>query len=95
MGNTGRAVNQSALADRVRNIVWTNAPIALPRPPRDDEDLVDHLGYHSVVLTELALTLSDEFGVDAIATSEFEDIRTVGDVIALVAGLTDGTLSAG
>jgi acyl carrier protein len=70
------------IATRVRRVVRECSPMALSGPPADGDDLVDKLGYHSVLLTELALALGDEFGVDEFANTEFdEDIRTVGDVI--------------
>jgi acyl carrier protein len=63
----------------VRRLVLDLAPHPAAATQRDDE-LVDDLGFHSLALVELALSLEEEFGLPRITQATARAILTVGAV---------------
>jgi acyl carrier protein len=72
-----------ARAARVWQMVGEMSPLGA-REARPGDRLVEDLGYDSVALLELALSLEVEFGLKEIEEDEAVDLRTVGDITDLV-----------
>lgn len=71
--------SEADLRAKVRKIVMElspNLPAVIPPEGR----LVDHLGYHSLALLELAFALEDAFELSPIDEKTARKIVTMGDV---------------
>ncbi|MDW5324877.1 acyl carrier protein [Plantactinospora sp. KLBMP9567] len=77
------AAAQRRITEIVLRVVGTLAPDPVDRPT-PAQALVADLGYHSLRLVELAFTLEELFGLDAMAVDSSLPIGTVGDVLAYV-----------
>ena len=76
-------MSEQAIFDRIVKIIQTgmslkNVAISM------DSDLIKDLGADSVDLVGSVMTIEDEFGI-AIPDEDLEGIRTVGDVVRVVA----------
>ena len=81
--DTGRA----DLTDTVPAIVHEVVRLVTPQRPaevRDGQQLIGDLGFHSLALAELAFTLEDLFGLDAITPERAMTLKTVGDISELI-----------
>lgn len=76
-------MSEQAIFDRIVKIIETgmslkNVAISM------DSDLIKDLGADSVDLVGSVMTIEDEFGI-AIPDEDLEGIKTVGDVVRVVA----------
>ena len=76
-------MSEQAIFDRIVKIIETgmslkNVTISM------DSDLIKDLGADSVDLVGSVMTIEDEFGI-AIPDEDLEGIKTVGDVVKVVA----------
>lgn len=76
-------MSEQAIFDRIVKIIETgmslkNIAISM------DSDLIKDLGADSVDLVGSVMTIEDEFGI-AIPDEDLEGIKTVGDVVRVVA----------
>ena len=76
-------MSEQAIFDRIVKIIETgmslkNVAISM------DSDLIKDLGADSVDLVGSVMTIEDEFGI-AIPDEDLEGIKTVGDVVKVVA----------
>lgn len=76
-------MSEQAIFDRIVKIIETgmslkNVSISM------DSDLIKDLGADSVDLVGSVMTIEDEFGI-AIPDEDLEGIKTVGDVVKVVA----------
>lgn len=76
-------MSEQAIFDRIVKIIETgmslkNMSISM------DSDLIKDLGADSVDLVGSVMTIEDEFGI-AIPDEDLEGIKTVGDVVRVVA----------
>ena len=76
-------MSEQAIFDRIVKIIETgmslkNVTISM------DSDLIKDLGADSVDLVGSVMTIEDEFGI-AIPDEDLEGIKTVGDVVRVVA----------
>lgn len=69
----------------VRGIIATNTAINFARPPAETAILADDFGLDSLDLVIIQTDLEDNFGIE-IADEEIEALRTLGDLVDLVAG---------
>lgn len=60
-------------------------PIA-PEEMRDETELVDGLGMDSMEKIEIAISLEEVFAIE-ISDAALDEVKTVGDLVALVDGL--------
>jgi acyl carrier protein len=70
------------ILDTVRDILMDVAGVA-PEDVHPDRTLVDDLGIDSLTLVEVAAAVQDTFEVE-VPDEGLVELRTVGDVIALV-----------
>lgn len=76
-------MSEQAIFDRIVKIIETgmslkNVAVSM------DSDLIKDLGADSVDLVGSVMTIEDEFGI-AIPDEDLEGIKTVGDVVRVVA----------
>lgn len=76
-------MSEQAIFDRIVKIIETgmslkNIAVSM------DSDLIKDLGADSVDLVGSVMTIEDEFGI-AIPDEDLEGIKTVGDVVRVVA----------
>ncbi len=72
---------------QVRAVVHEVVRLIAPFPQEvvtDEQELVNHLSFHSLALAELGFTLEDLFGLDAVTPEQAMSMNTVGDVSALI-----------
>lgn len=74
--------------DRVKRIVG-EATGHDPKSLRGDENITGDLRLDSLGLVDLVLSLEAEFGAELDET-EFDDVKTVADVVKYMEGLTNG-----
>ena len=90
MTSTETALTTAQVPAVVRQVVR----LVAPQPPAevgDAHQLIGDLGFHSLALAELAFTLEDLFGLDAITPERAMTLATVGDI----AGLIDEAIAEG
>ncbi|MEQ4305093.1 phosphopantetheine-binding protein [Plantactinospora sp. B6F1] len=78
--------NEERLRSSVRALVLELAPHPAVSPSAEAR-LVEDLGFHSLALLELALTLEDEFDLPKINQAVARGIRTIGAVEDHVVGV--------
>ncbi|WP_117210551.1 acyl carrier protein [Allorhizocola rhizosphaerae] len=71
------------VGQRVRQVVEALAPMQ-DQSADDSARLVEDLGYHSLLLLELAFTVEEEFGLEPLDESRAGSIVVVGDLVAYV-----------
>jgi acyl carrier protein len=71
--------SEDEIRDTIRLIVMELAP-EQDRTLGDDASLMDHLGYHSLALMELAFTLEDEFDLLPVDEATGRAIQSIRDV---------------
>ena len=77
------------LADQVMDQIWLSVDIALQRADaRPDLLLADDLGLKSMDAVAIVIDMERRFGME-VETTELTRIRTIGDVIELVAAKSD------
>jgi acyl carrier protein len=76
---TPRAHTEAEVRDLVRSIVIELSP-ERDESASDDTVLVEHLGYNSLALVELAFTLEDEFDLAPIEEATARRITTLGRI---------------
>ena len=74
-----------SIPDRVLEILCGQLSIK-PSKVEEDSLLKDHLGADSLDMIEMAINIEDEFGID-LPDEEFEELKTVRELIALVESL--------
>jgi len=83
MTSTETAVTAEQVPAVVRQVVR----LVAPQPPAqvgNAHQLIGDLGFHSLALAELAFTLEDLFGLDAITPERAMTLQTVGDIVTLI-----------
>lgn len=77
------------LADRVIDQIWQSVDVAKDRADVTlDMTLGDDLGLKSMDAVAIALDLERQFGIE-IATAELVRVRTLGDVVQIVAAKSE------
>ena len=76
-----------AAVERVIRRVAEERGLALP-PLRDDTEIVDELGFSSLVVAALIASLEEELGFDPFQDEDvmITDVRTFGDLCRVYAG---------
>lgn len=76
-------MSEQAIFDRIVKIIQTGMSLKGINVTMDS-DLIKDLGADSVDLVGSVMTIEDEFGI-AIPDEDLEGIKTVGDVVRVVA----------
>lgn len=72
---------------QVRAVVHEVVRLIAPFPQEvvtDDQELVNHLAFHSLALAELGFALEELFSLDAVTPEQAMSMTTVGDITALI-----------
>jgi acyl carrier protein len=80
-------INTVIESDQVRAVVHEVVRLIAPFPQEavtDEQQLVNHLSFHSLALAELGFTLEDLFGLDAVTPEQAMSMSTVGAISALI-----------
>ena len=64
----------------IRELVLELAPNTAITEIKDEHKFIDDLNFHSLALMELAFTLEDELGLDAVEEQKLVDIVTIADI---------------
>jgi len=72
----------SDIADRVSNVIVTRLRVE-PGKVTEAANFIDDFAATSLDIVETIMALEDEFGVE-ISDRDAENLRTVGDVVALI-----------
>lgn len=78
-----------SFAERTRGVIGRMAPVA-PESVRDEQRLIEDLGFDSIRLMELTVALEIVFGLPRHNPQQLADVLRVGDVVDLVARESSG-----
>ncbi len=80
------AVDLEHAAAEVRRLVGQMSPLG-PREPASEDRIIEDLGYDSLAIVEMAMTLETELDLDRIPEEAAIDVVTVKHLEELVIGI--------
>lgn len=86
-------INTAIGTGQVRAVVHEVVRLIAPFPQEavtDEQELVNHLAYHSLALAELGFALEELFSLDAVTPEQAMSMNTVGDIAALISNAVAG-----